>query len=100
MKNDRTDPADAATVTLVPLGARRTRSFYKTATSDALGHFTIRGIAPGSYKIFAWDKVDPNAVMYDPDFLRPYAGAGDSIEVLPNDKKALEVKLTLNQQSQ
>jgi hypothetical protein len=97
VKNDRDEPADSAMITLVPVGSRRTRSFYKNSTADTLGHFLIRGVAPGSYRILAWDKVDPNAVMYDPEFLRPYAGAGESIEVLPSETKKVEIKLTLNQ---
>ena len=36
----------------------------------------IRGIAPGSYKLYAWDKVDANAVMYDPEFPAAVRGRG------------------------
>lgn len=57
-------------------------------------------MAPGSYRIYAWDTVNPNAVMYDPEFLRPYDGAAQLVEVASSDKKNLDVKLTLNQQSQ
>ena len=96
VKGDNSEPADSATVTLIPTGARRTRSYYKTAPADAAGRFTIKGVAPGSYKIFAWDKVDSNAVIYDPDFLRPYEGASQSLEVRSSERKSLDVKLTIN----
>jgi hypothetical protein len=91
-------PATEAMVTLVPMGAHRSRPFYKRTTTDSAGKFTIRGIAPGSYKLFAWDTVDPNAVMYDPDFLRPYEALGESIEVRPTEKKAVELKLIVNKE--
>jgi hypothetical protein len=44
----------------------------------------------------AWDKVDNNAVMYDPDFLRPFESAAQTVEVLPGSKKSIDLKLTLN----
>ena len=98
VSNEKSEPCDSATVTLVPAGAHKSAPYHKRAVSDANGKFTIRGIAPGTYKIYAWDKVDVNAVMYDPDFLRPYEGAAQTIEVLPNDKKTPELKLIVNQE--
>ena len=96
--NEQSEPCDSATVTLVPAGAHHSAPFHKRAVADAAGKFTIRGIAPGSYKLYAWDKVDPNAVMYDPDFLQPYTGATLNVEILPNDKKTLELKLIVNKE--
>ena len=98
VSTENSAPADSAMVTLVPTGGHRSRPFYKTATADNAGHFIIRAIAPGSYKLYAWDKVDPNAVMYDPDFLRPYEALGETVEVRSSDKKVLEVKLILNKE--
>ena len=95
---EKSEPAAGATITLVPTGEHRSRPFYKTISTDSAGHFTIRGIAPGSYKLYAWDKVDVNAVCYDPDFLRPYESLGTAIEVRPSDKKVLELKLTVNKE--
>jgi hypothetical protein len=96
--NQKSEACEDATVTLVPTGAHKSAPYHKRTVSDANGKFTIRGIAPGSYKIYAWDKVDVNAVMYDPDFLRPYEGAAQTIEVLPNDKKTTELKLIVSRE--
>jgi hypothetical protein len=96
--NEKSEPVDSATVTLVPTGAHHSGPFHKRAVTDATGKFTIRGIAPGSYRIYAWDKVDTNAVMYDPEFLRPYEGAAQIIEILPHDKKTTELKLIVNRE--
>jgi hypothetical protein len=98
VSTEKSEPADSATVTLVPAGAHQSRPFHKSATTDGSGHFTIRGIAPGSYNLFAWDKVDTNAVIYDPDFLRPYQALGQAIEVRSGDKKLAELKLILNKE--
>jgi Carboxypeptidase regulatory-like domain len=96
--NENSEPVDSATVTLVPTGTHRSSPFHKRAATNAAGKFTIRGIAPGSYKLYGWDKVDVNAVMYDPEFLRPFEGAAQIIEILPHDKKAPELKLIVNRQ--
>jgi len=96
--NGKAEPAADAVVTLVPTGTtRRSRSYFRTANADAAGHFTLRGLAPGSYRIIAWDHVDANAVFYDPEFLRPYEGAGQNLEIQPKGKHTAELKLVINQ---
>ena len=96
--NEKAEPCDGVTVTLIPTGTHRSRSFYKFDITDASGKFTFQGIAPGTYKLLAWDQVDNNAVMYDPDFLRPYESAAQTVEILANDKKDVELKLTLSKE--
>jgi hypothetical protein len=96
--NEKGEPCDGVTVTLIPTGAHRSRAFYKFPITDDSGKFAIYGIAPGAYKLLAWDNVDNNAVMYDPDFLRPYESAAQTVEIVANDKKALDLKLTLNKE--
>jgi hypothetical protein len=97
---EKSEPADSATVTLVPTGTHRSSPFHKATVADSAGHFTIRGIAPGSYKLFAWNKVDTNAIVYDPDFLRPYEVLGQAIEVAATDKKVTELKVIVNKEQQ
>jgi len=96
--NEKSEPVQGAMITLVPTGQHRSRPFYKNANTDAAGHFTIRGIAPGSYKILAWDQVNSNAVMYDPDFLRPYEGAGTMLEIQPKGKHTADLRLIINKE--
>jgi hypothetical protein len=98
VSNEKSEPGDGATITLVPTGAHRSRAFHKSTVADSGGHFTIRGIAPGSYKLFAWDKVDTNAVIFDPDFLRPYEAIGQAVEFGSNDKKVIELKVIANRE--
>jgi hypothetical protein len=96
--NEKPEPCESVTVTLIPASGHRSRPFYKFPTTDASGKFTITGIAPGTYKVLAWDKVDNNAVMYDPDFLRAYESYAQTVEILPGTKKTLDLKLTLNKE--
>ncbi len=47
-----------ATVVLIPEARRRdNRALYVLANSDATGRFTLRGVAPGDYKVFAWESI-------------------------------------------
>jgi hypothetical protein len=74
-------PVRNSTVVVIPPESRRlVRTLYKTATSDAAGRFTVRGIAPGAYKIFAW----PNLVggeFYNSRFLSKFEFRGKAINV-------------------
>jgi 5-hydroxyisourate hydrolase-like protein (transthyretin family) len=93
VENDKSEPVDHALVTLVPPGARRNRTFFKSVRTTPDGHFTITGVAPGIYKLLAWDDVEVNAVLYDPDFLRPFETASQSIQVFEGARHSASLKL-------
>jgi hypothetical protein len=63
----------------------------KTATSDAKGAFSIRDIAPGDYKLYAWINAEPGAPL-DPEFRKPYEEKATSVKIEPNGKLKLELK--------
>jgi hypothetical protein len=68
-----------ATVVLVPPASRRgNRSLYKTVSTDQVGRFTIRGIAPGNYQVFAWQR-DPEGAYYNERFLSKYQHRGRAV---------------------
>lgn len=93
--NDK-EPAEGALVTLLRNDGRKIAAYIRWATVDAAGRFTLRGIAPGAYRVIAWDQVDVNAVQWDPDFLRPYDTAGERLTIEPYAKKTVELKVTTN----
>ena len=58
-------------VALIPdtiLGGHTER--LKSTSADETGHFKIQGIAPGNYKIYAWEDIN-SAVYRDPAFASP-----------------------------
>jgi hypothetical protein len=74
-------PAEAARIVLVPAASRRQNmQLYKTALTDNLGNFNINAIAPGDYKLFAWETI-PNTAWLNPEFLAPYEGRGLAVSV-------------------
>jgi len=57
-----TKPFAGATVALVPEARRRQNlAIYMVAYSDDSGRFTMRGVPPGEYKVFAWESLSPFA---------------------------------------
>src|SRR3974390_159817 len=91
-------PASGVTVVLIPDVARRAfKDFYKTATTDQNGKFSIKGVAPGDYKLYSWESVEGNewsdAEWYDAAWLKPYETKGEWIHFEESDKKSVNLAL-------
>jgi hypothetical protein len=67
-------PAQNATVVLVPDGATVRPDLYRVTTSDRSGRFQLKGVAPGGYRVFAWEDI-PDGGWFDEDLVRNAAGA-------------------------
>jgi hypothetical protein len=92
VQNAKSEPAVGVSVTLIPEASRRSLSYlYKSATTDQNGHFTIKGIKPGEYKVFAWEEMELGAYM-DPDFLKPHESAGEAVSIKEDARESLQVK--------
>jgi hypothetical protein len=77
--DDRQTPLSGITVVLVPSPPLRGRlDLYRTGTTSASGAVRIQGIAPGEYKVFAWDGI-PTGSWLDPDVIRLYENQGRSV---------------------
>ena len=81
-----------ATVVLVPDQGRDRMDLFKSATTDALGRFELRGVAPGDYELFAWDHMEPGAWM-DPEVLRMEEGRGRRIRAAAGARITGEYRL-------
>jgi hypothetical protein len=91
--DEHDQPFAGARVVLVPDESRwKRQDLFKVASSDQYGQFSVRGIAPGKYKLFAWETVDEGA-YYDPEFLRPILDRGRSVEILPAARADAQVKV-------
>ena len=93
VEDDQSAPAVEAMVTLVPPSGTPSRSLFKSALTSPAGHFHMQGIAPGSYKLFAWEAVDINELMYNPDFLKPFDSQVQSVEISEGSKESVQLKL-------
>jgi hypothetical protein len=82
-----------ATVVLVPEATRRkNRALYIVTSSDASGRFTLRGVAPGSYKVFAWESI-PALAYQNAAFMAKHEDRGKAIQVAPNGTVTTELTL-------
>ena len=80
VQNARSEPAASVQVTAVPASSSLRRDMNKLVTTDANGNFTLHGLPPGDYQIFAWEEVETNAWM-DRDFRQPFATQAASVRV-------------------
>ena len=79
------------TVVLVPDGLTRSRpDLYKSVRSDRAGRYLIRGITPGDYRLFAFERIE-DGTWFDPDFLRANRARGVAIHVVEGENPALNV---------
>jgi hypothetical protein len=73
--------AAGAIVALVPESKRiENRALFASAVTDSSGRFTLRGIAPGDYRLFAWESTPANAFQ-SPAFIRKYESKAHTIRV-------------------
>jgi len=89
--NDKQQPAAGALVALVP-SQRQRGDLYKTATTNPAGGFSLAGIAPGDYKLFAWQGIDTGAYQ-DPDFLKRFESQGEPLSLVENGSRSVQLKI-------
>jgi 5-hydroxyisourate hydrolase-like protein (transthyretin family) len=83
-------PRAGAIVALIPTERHRT-DLYKSATADAQGRFSLRGIPPGEYKVFAWEQLTRRYLFFDPAFLGQFETQGRSITVTEGSVETLQL---------
>ncbi len=86
-------PRAGAAVVLVPDEKRRHREdLFQRQTSDQNGRFSFRGVPPGDYLLFAWDKID-SGVYRDPAFLERFED--EAVKVSVKERSVAAAELTL-----
>jgi len=86
-------PAAGVWVVAVPDEARRGNfRLFKSQTTDQYGKYDLHGLAPGSYRIFAWAGIEQGE-WEDPEFLRPQEAKGELLELQDEDAKTVNLKM-------
>lgn len=86
-------PAAGVWVTAIPEETKRQYDrLYKTDLTDQHGTFSLHGLAPGKYKLFSWSNIESGA-WQDADFLKPFEGKGETVEVDDGNVKTVELKV-------
>ena len=81
-----------AQAVLIPDRQRDRIDLYKTAMSDAKGLFSLRGVAPGDYHLFAWEAIDPYS-YFDPDVMKQFESKGRPIHIAESAKENVDVRV-------
>ena len=93
VQNDKQEASVNVTVVLIPDAERRSRfDLYRTASTDATGHFHIEGVAPGDYHFFSWENVE-NGAWQDPDFIRQFEDRGKPIRINEGGTSNIELRV-------
>jgi hypothetical protein len=94
--DDQHHPVKSATVVLIPQPSLRgRRDLYKNTFTDPSGKFTLQGIAPGDYKLFAWDAIEPDSYL-DPEALAIFEGLGQSVSIQESGQNKIELTIIPN----
>lgn len=80
VSDDKGQPLPGIQAVLVPNTNRDRTELFKAAATDQSGRFTMRDVAPGDYKLFAWDALD-NFAYFEPDFITKYETLGKAVHV-------------------
>lgn len=87
------EPVANAVVVAVPEPRLRSRTdHYRKTVSDQSGRFTLRGIRPGDYTLFAWQAIEGEA-YYNSDFLKSYEERGTVLRFSDGDRKNLQLEV-------
>jgi hypothetical protein len=89
--NDRMESARRAEVVLVP-SEFRDRSELFSRTTAASGQFRFQGVAPGDYRIFAWEGIEENA-FFDAEVLKRFEHRGAPVHIGKSSRETIDVRL-------
>jgi len=86
-------PAPNVKTVVVPNGPRRHRGdLYKFVSTDDAGRFQLKGLAPGEYKLFGFERVEEGA-WQDPEFIKLFDHLGAALRVEEGRRLTMDVKL-------
>ncbi|MGB8579361.1 MAG: carboxypeptidase-like regulatory domain-containing protein [Candidatus Sulfotelmatobacter sp.] len=90
--NQGDEPVADAVIVAVPEARFRNRpDRYRKAVADQSGHFSLRGLPPGDYTLFAWESVDGEA-YYNAEYLRAYEDRGKPMRVREGNRMRVQLK--------
>ncbi len=90
VRDEDDKPVAGATVLLVPNSGHH--RLFKEARASQDGRFSFKGIAPGEYRILAWESIEPGT-HEDPQYLKQYDSQAQPVSLKENDRKTLQFKV-------
>jgi hypothetical protein len=75
---------------LIPDDHRNRAELFKRAVTDQEGRFSIPNIAPGDYRVFAWENIEPNS-WFDESVVTKFEQKGTRVELSESSQVTIEV---------
>jgi hypothetical protein len=83
---------EGAVVVLVPDPPHRDNDqMYSLKTADGLGRFSLLGLPPGDFKLFAWESV-PGTNYVDPDFFEAFEARGTRVHIEEKQPQTVQLQ--------
>ena len=92
VQNDNGEPAAQVMISVVPEGEQRGRPDLCCLISDEKGKFEYRDLAPGDYKVFAWESTDPQ-MLESAEFQKAFESRAASVTVTSGGNASVQVKM-------
>jgi hypothetical protein len=89
--NNQQQPAVGTTVVLVHDDALRYRVNEKFTSTDLGGRFQFENVAPGNYKLFAWETIE-KAAWNDPNLMQEYERYATPIRIEEGGKASADLQ--------
>jgi len=83
------EPLPNVTVLLAPDVPDR-RELYRAIVTDAAGHYHFGNLSPGSYQLFSWEDVEPDA-WYNPAFMATLQDVGKKVRISEGSRESVDV---------
>jgi len=73
-------------------GSQR-RDLYHWRATDSRGHFSLRGLNPGEFLLFAVDEDPYQTDLVDPEFIHAHESLGESVRLKEGEQQSVILKL-------
>ncbi len=95
--DDKDKPASDVQVICIPDANRRERrDLYRLVTTDPRGRFSLQGLNPGEYLVFALDADVDEAEIADPEFVGTHESLGQAVKLEEGEHKVIRLKLAVS----
>jgi hypothetical protein len=84
--------ADVVVIAVPEARFRNRPERYRKAVTDQAGRFSLRGLPPGDYTLYAWESLEGEE-YYSPEFLKSSEGQGKTLHLNEGDRKSVQIKV-------
>jgi hypothetical protein len=77
-------------VVLIPDDRKRI-DLYRNGYADVAGRFRFFDLAPGGYKVFAWESIEPYS-WFDPQVMERYEFLGAMVQAVESSKESVTIR--------